>query len=287
MPTPTSTPLQATPVDTDMDEATQPVPADLLFLTETWLLPPLKFLTDWKQYHTYAIPVDNSFRGEMGISLLVHPDCPHQVTHFPSSSPYVLSVQVSNLLIHCIYQPPALSVDEAIAVLDSLPAQSHPSQHNTIICGDFNARHREWLGDHRTSTRGIALHSWVVENGLTCWNTELAYGIPTYNVHTRFSSITGNHHQSVIDLFLSTQELHNAQLKVHDDLSLGSDHSPLALSCLVPPPSPSPNHPRLLWNLSRLSEHDCTYVQLCKDKIRPFLQLLQEYTVADKTGAQK
>ncbi|KAG1031772.1 hypothetical protein G6F43_013889 [Rhizopus delemar] len=85
-----------------------------------------------------------------------------------------------------------------------------------------------------------------VENGLTCWNTELAYGIPTYNVHTRFSSITGNHHQSVIDLFLSTQELHNAQLKVHDDLSLGSDHSPLTLSCLVPPPSPSPNHPRLL-----------------------------------------
>ncbi|KAG1449780.1 hypothetical protein G6F46_010860 [Rhizopus delemar] len=195
-------------------------PTDLLFLTETWLLPPLKFLTNWKQYHTYAIPVDNSFRGEMGISLLVHPDCPHQVTHFPSSSPYVFSVQVSNLLIHCVYLPPALSVDEAIA-----------------------------LGDHRTSTRGIALHSWVVENGLTYWNTELAYGIPTYNVHTRFSSLTGNHHQSVIDLFLSTQELHNAQLNVHDDLSLGSDHSPLTLSCLVPPPPLSPNHLRLLWNL--------------------------------------
>ncbi|KAG1003022.1 hypothetical protein G6F26_014148 [Rhizopus arrhizus] len=77
------------------------------------------------------------------------------------------------------------------------------------------------------------------------------------------------------------QELHNAHLRVHDDLSLGSDHSPLSLSCLVPPPPPPSSHPRLLWNLSRLSEHDCTYVQLFKDKIRPFLQLLQEYTSAD------
>ncbi|KAG1310056.1 hypothetical protein G6F62_014702 [Rhizopus arrhizus] len=77
------------------------------------------------------------------------------------------------------------------------------------------------------------------------------------------------------------QELHNAHLRVHDDLSLGSDHSPLSLSCLVPPPPPPSSHPRLLWNLSRLFEHDCTYVQLFKDKIRPFLQLLQEYTSAD------
>ncbi|KAG1172414.1 hypothetical protein G6F35_016867 [Rhizopus arrhizus] len=121
----------------------------------------------------------------------------------------------------------------------------------------------------------------TVENGLTCWNTELAYGIPTYNAHTRFSSLTGNHYRSIIDLFLSTQELHNAHLRVHDDISLGSDHSPLTLSCLVPPPPALPNHPRLLWNLSRLSEHDCTYVQLFKDKIRPFLQLLQEYTSTD------
>lgn len=31
---------------------------DQLFLTETWLLPLLKFLTNWKQYYTFAIPVD-------------------------------------------------------------------------------------------------------------------------------------------------------------------------------------------------------------------------------------
>ena len=259
----------------------------LLFLTETWLLSPLRYLTNWKQYHTYAVPVDNTFRGEMGISLLVHPDCPYEVTHFPSTSPYVLTCQVSNMLIHCIYLPPALSVDEAIEVLDNLPVQTHPSQHNTIICGDFNARHRELLGDTRTTPRGTALNNWIVENGLRCWNSELAFGIPTYYSHTRFSSMTGRHFHSVIDLFLSTQDVHNAQLRVHDDLALGSDHSPLTLSCLVSPPSPpppppdSPSHPRLLWNLSRLSDDDCTYVQLFKDKIQPFHQLLQEYTSAD------
>ncbi|KAG1316403.1 hypothetical protein G6F62_013523 [Rhizopus arrhizus] len=199
----------------------------------------------------------------MGISLLVHPDCPYEVTHFPSSSPYVLTCQVSNLLIHCLYLPPALSVEEAMEVLDNLPTQTHPSQHNTIICGDFNARHRELLGDFRTTPRGTALTDWITENGIRCWNAELAFGVPTYNSHT------------------STSELHSAQLSVHDDLSLGSDHSPLSLSCLVPPPPPPSSHPRLLWNLSRLFEHDCTYVQLFKDKIRPFLQLLQEYTSAD------
>ncbi|KAG1046414.1 hypothetical protein G6F43_011102 [Rhizopus delemar] len=214
-------------------------PTDLLFLTETWLLPPLKFLTNWKQYHTYAIPVDNSFRGEMGISLLVHPDCPHQVTHFPSSSPYVFSVQVSNLLIHCVYLPPALSVDEAIAVLDSLSAQSHPSQHNTIVCSDFNARHRDWLGDHRTMIFG----TYNSDVGWTEINNKII-NKDIINDQTRHE-----HQQEELPYTAGTQELHNAQLNVHDDLSLGSDHSPLTLSCLVPPPPLSSNHLRLLWNL--------------------------------------
>ncbi|KAG0861649.1 hypothetical protein G6F16_013113 [Rhizopus arrhizus] len=162
-----------------IDAITNSIPfTHLLFLTETWLLSPLRFLTNWKQYHTYAIPVDNTYRGEMGISLLVHPDCPYEVTHFPSTSPDVLTCQVSNMLIHCVYLPPALSVDAAIEVLDNLPVQTHPSQQNTIICGDFNARHREMLGDNRTTPRGTALNNWIVENGLRCWNSELAPTFP-------------------------------------------------------------------------------------------------------------
>ncbi|KAG0974053.1 hypothetical protein G6F28_013382 [Rhizopus arrhizus] len=89
-------------------------------------------------------------------------------------------------------------------VLDNLPTQTHPSQHNTIICGDFNARHRELLGDFRTTPRGTALTDWITENGIRCWNAELAFGVPTYNSHTRFSSMTGRHFQSVIDLFLGS-----------------------------------------------------------------------------------
>ncbi|ORE03896.1 hypothetical protein BCV72DRAFT_212417 [Rhizopus microsporus var. microsporus] len=161
----------------------------LLFLTETWLLSPLRFLTNWRQFHTYAVPVDNTYRGEMGISLLVHPDCPHPVTHFPSTSPYVLSCQVSNLLIHCVYLPPALPD----AVLQQLPTQTHPSQANTIICGDFNARYSALLGDSRTTQRGTAFYNWMVENGLHCWNSELTFGIPTYNSHSKINQRTGIH----------------------------------------------------------------------------------------------
>ncbi|KAG1499865.1 hypothetical protein G6F47_013155 [Rhizopus delemar] len=89
----------------------------LLFMVETWLLSPLQYPTPWGQYHTYAIPVEGNPRGQMGISLFVHPDCPYPVTHFPSTSPYVLSCQVSTLLIHCVYFPPALSDAEALDIL--------------------------------------------------------------------------------------------------------------------------------------------------------------------------
>ncbi|KAG1458102.1 hypothetical protein G6F56_006469 [Rhizopus delemar] len=190
----------------DIDQVTKTMPmTDLLFVTETWLLSPLRLISKWNQFHTYALPVDNTFRGQMGISLLVHPDCPYTVTHFPSLSPYVLSCQVSNLLIHCVYLPPALSDTDALDIIHFLPLQTHSSQNNTIICGDFNARHKQYLGDSRTSPRGTML----------------------------------------------TQELHNPKLIVYNDLSFGSDHSPVALSCAVLPPPAQPDHPRLLWNLSQ------------------------------------
>ncbi|KAG1440974.1 hypothetical protein G6F56_011686 [Rhizopus delemar] len=99
--------------------------SSLLFITETWLLSPLRLMTSWQQYHTYGQPLEGQSRGQMGISLLVNPDCPYPVTHFPSSSPYVLSCQVSTLLVHCVYLPPSLSDLEAMDILDSLPEQTH------------------------------------------------------------------------------------------------------------------------------------------------------------------
>ncbi|KAG1441132.1 hypothetical protein G6F56_011619 [Rhizopus delemar] len=229
--------------------------SSILFITETWLISPLRLITPWQQFHTYGLPVEGSHRGQMGISLLVNPDCPYPVTHFPSSSPYVLTCQISTLLIHCVYLPPALSDLEALEILEALPEQTHPSQTDSILCGDFNARHQYLLGDTRTTSRGVKLYSWILENGLHCWNSQLAFGTATYYSNSCISPTTGHHFSSVIDLFLSTQQLVDPQMKVHTDLHLGSDHHPVSLSCFVPSPPPPPAHPQRLWNFRIVSHH--------------------------------
>ncbi|CEG80290.1 hypothetical protein RMATCC62417_14650 [Rhizopus microsporus] len=88
------------------------------------------------------------------------------VTHLPSSSPYFLTVQALNLLIRCVYLLPILLVDEPTEILGSLPIQNHPFQQNAIICGNFNARHRELLDDTATIPHGTALNNWIIKNGL-------------------------------------------------------------------------------------------------------------------------
>jgi hypothetical protein len=42
--------------------------SSLIFITETWLLPPLRFPTSWQQFHTYGEKVAGSYRGKMGIT---------------------------------------------------------------------------------------------------------------------------------------------------------------------------------------------------------------------------
>ncbi|KAG1570319.1 hypothetical protein G6F48_013558 [Rhizopus delemar] len=113
---------------------------------------------------------------------------------------------------------------------------------------------------------------------MTCWNAELAYGISTYCAQGRVNAATGEHFNSVIDLFLSSQQLVNPMMLVHEDLSLGSDHHPVSLSCVLPPPPSPPAHPRRLWNLSRLTEPDCLYVGLFRDRIQPFRECLTTYS---------
>lgn len=122
----------ATPILSILDFST------LIFITETWLLPPSRYPTQWQQYHTYGKPVPNTQRGQMGIALLVHPDCPYPVHHIPTTSPYLLSCQIADILIHCVYLPPSASFsnDDAISFIESLPLSTHPSQTNTVILGD-------------------------------------------------------------------------------------------------------------------------------------------------------
>ncbi|KAI8327360.1 Endonuclease/exonuclease/phosphatase, partial [Blakeslea trispora] len=236
--------------DEDMSEIIDLLPSfDILLLTETWLRPGSKYPLPWSQHHSYG-PLLNNNHASQGVSVLVHPSSPLSPSFLPSRSHYSVSFLLPDLLVHCLYLPPSLPDLEAIAILDSLPAAPSPS-FKTIYCGDFNARCMSF-GDSRTTTRGTALKTWMATHLVTCLNQELAYGIPTYE-HMLANSTSS----SIIDLFMSKPPMPYASMQVHSSLSLGSPHKAISLTfpSISPVLSP-PSHPRRLWNLSRLREHE-------------------------------
>ena len=199
--------------------------SSLIFITETWLLPPLRLPTSWQQYHTYGLPVPNMRRGQIGISLLINPDFPYPITPMPSSSPYVLSCQVASTLIHCVYLPPTASLSDsyALSVLRDFPMHRLPHQTNTIICGDINARHNRLLGDTRTTVRGTMLYEWMIEYGLHCWNSVFAFGVHTHTKQRRKKLLASS------GVGGSAADLHDPFLQVHSDITINLDHHPVSL----------------------------------------------------------
>ncbi|KAI8380240.1 Endonuclease/exonuclease/phosphatase, partial [Blakeslea trispora] len=157
--------------------------SSILLITETWLLPPLGYPVNWKQYHTYGTKrLAHSYHGQQGISLLVHPDCPFNIHHITSDTSdlaqYKLSFTVSNVLVHCLYIPPRTQIDKVRQILDSLSfAEAGTTQ--TIICGDFNARMGDATGDKATNTIGTFVSDWIRQNQLINWNSRLCFGIST------------------------------------------------------------------------------------------------------------
>ena|ERR1700730_5221925 len=95
--------LQATAIDDVLQHSHS---FDLLFITETWLLPPVRLPTTWKQHHNYGRPVQGNFRGSMGISLLVSPSSSLDVTPLPILNEYMLAVRLHSFTIVCCYFPP-------------------------------------------------------------------------------------------------------------------------------------------------------------------------------------
>ncbi|KAI8364626.1 Endonuclease/exonuclease/phosphatase [Radiomyces spectabilis] len=225
----------------------------LLFITETWLLTPQSFPTNWRQFHIYGQAHPRTYVGSMGISLLINPSSPFKdsiefMPHDPSSPyyNYVLSCRLGTILIHCLYLPPSIDDPFALEILQSLTTESDTTT-TTIFCGDFNARLGPLLGDHRTTSRGTLFNNeWLIPHGLTLWNTTLAFGQPTYY------RLDGT---SIIDWFISTTPLLNPSMQIRDDLSLGSDHKLVHLTFqYANQPSPPPSgHPRILWRLGKLS----------------------------------
>ncbi|KAG2221863.1 hypothetical protein INT45_003577 [Circinella minor] len=125
--------------------------SSLIFLTETWLLSPSWYPTNWFQHHNYALPVKN-FHHE-------------------------------NLTIYCLYLPPSnLTPIDALEIIQSIPllTSSDNNHENTIFCGDFNARQKELLGDQRTTPRETAFANWIEEQGLYCWNSQRLHYTLTY-----------------------------------------------------------------------------------------------------------
>ncbi|KAG1255384.1 hypothetical protein G6F65_016663 [Rhizopus arrhizus] len=229
----------------------------LVFITETWLLPPARLPTSWQQFHLYGSPVAGQYRGSMGVSALVSPRCPLPVVEFSVNSKYALGLQLGrSLRLICLYLPPSMSTAEVQSVLDSLPLTD-----DTIICGDLNVHLGRLVGDSRTNMRSSVLRRWCDDHDLNILNKTLAYGIPTYLTCRGHAEVS-----SIVDYYITNMPLvRSASISVALDLSLGSDHKLMSLSFEYSVPvvhstqsSPPSGQVRRLWNLSRLKEPEST-----------------------------
>ena len=249
--------------------------SSLLFIIETWLLPPNKYLTTWKQFHTYGQPINLTHhrnRGHLDIALLVNPTFKQHIYHIQHENPtlakYTLSVVISaKILIHCLYIPPNLDDNDLSEILELLPL-SYNNTTATIICGDFNARMGKYSGDTRENHKGRLIYNWIQSNELINWNQRIAYGIPTSY------SYSGH---SIVDYFLSTIDLSSPTLTVRDDLSLESTHKLLTFSFQMPSFTPNNLDPvsdsRKIWNIKKLKNEKTrgTYQQVFKEHLNLIL----------------
>jgi hypothetical protein len=146
----------------------------VLLITETWLLSSARYPTNWKQFHTYGIPVEYyNNRGAQGICLLINPNCKHHIHYLsPPDSPlpqYQLSFTIADTLVHCLYLPPSLDNHTVSTILSSLPLIA-PNTRQTVVCEDLNARPGSYTSDRLTSSRGNTVHRWMMENNIIIWN---------------------------------------------------------------------------------------------------------------------
>ena len=183
----------------------------ILFITETWLLENRKLHTHWQNYNTYGIQAPGKYSGQDGLSYIVNPDFPYPVipiiNNNPLSNKFTISCRIQNFVIHCFYLPPRLSNQLCIDIVQSFIDEYENSTYEIILCGDFNSRLGSLTGDFTTrggtqvscvTERGSLFTKLIIDNGLTLWNQQLGYGVPTY--------LTGaGHHEksSIIDFFLS------------------------------------------------------------------------------------
>jgi hypothetical protein len=115
-------------------------PTSVLLITETWLLPPARYPTNWKQFHTYGISIEYYSNSDtQGICMLVNPNCSYHIHHLPprnsSFAQYQHSFTIANTLIHCLYLPPSLDNQTVLEILSLLPSTTLKTRQ-TIMRGN-------------------------------------------------------------------------------------------------------------------------------------------------------
>ncbi|KAG2190848.1 hypothetical protein INT47_000269 [Mucor saturninus] len=113
-------------------------------------------------------------------------------------------------------------------------------------------------GDSRWNTRGTKLCKTIRDKGIINWNAKLQYKKYTrinFQVH---NNTTEN---SIVDYFLSPNDLQQPTLTIRDDLAiLESDHKLMTLSFmwdnLISAESENTQQQRKRWKINRLIDHD-------------------------------
>jgi retrotransposon-encoded endonuclease len=122
-----------------------------------------------------------------------------------------------------------------------------------VICGDFNAHHPRWGGDHSgTDARGTQLAGLLDDLDLAVMNADYCRGMPTYHRTDRTANGSTVTRRSTLDLILTTHPELFESLQVNPpSLALTSDHSPLLLSTISPFPRAPLPPPRWRWAVER------------------------------------
>lgn len=169
---------------------------------------------------------------------------------------YALGIQLGReLRLICLYISPeqdGLYTADVSAILNVAPLD-----HDTIICGDLNARMGIFVGDYETNSRGNLLQEYCTDSESNILNCQLSHATPTLKDRRRGQNVS-----SIVDYYITNVEslssasldtsspsLSSSSIIIYSDLSLGSDHKLMSLtfdyhstesSAIVASPSPSP-----------------------------------------------
>ncbi|CEP09529.1 hypothetical protein, partial, partial [Parasitella parasitica] len=152
-----------------------------------------------------------------------------------------------------------------------------------LLCGDFNTRLGDYVGDKRQNGRYQFFLDFLHAHHLTLHNVDHAFGIPTY---IRGTEANPTDKTSIIDYFLSTHpfDLEGMSMTINHDVYLGSDHKMVHFSLphnFRPPPITN-IHPRLLWNLNKFKQskihptRHLDYIRQYRNQISPHLTALSQ-----------